>query len=400
MNAALSKSDVWLAGASSVVAAISLSLALGPTRRSLEQATTPVVAQIQESSGDVKLRLSSALGWSGASRGVEVHDGDSVFVPPGAAATLHFIDGTELSLDERSLVVVEKPRAGVRAVTLRQGSASGRTGSEGLTLQTPAGEARLAAQAEATVELAGGTLEVSVKKGVAEVKGGDGPAATVNSGERVAAAKSGTEKLVAWPVTLLTPEPQARLPFRTTPTPLTLTWKGEATNARVQIARDRLFAFTDEDFPVRDGSAELQRPARGVSWWRLVNAQGRAISESRRFSFVEDKAPVAMFPRLGEVILAPPGTSVSFAWTPLPGVTKYLVEISPSQGFEPVVASHPVSGTSARLPLTLNEGAYFWRVRADEGTAGMPSAALRFRVIHKGIPDAPELLNPEIEVTP
>ena len=232
MNATLSRSDVWLAGVSSVVAAVSLSLALAPSRRSLELPTTPVVALIHESSGDVKLRLSSALGWSGASRGVEVHDGDSVFVPPGGTAMLRFTDGTELALDERTLVVVEMPRAGERAVTLRQGSASGRTGSEGLTLQTPAGQAKLAAGAEATVEVAGETLEVSVKKGVAEVKGG-GQSATVRGGERVAAAKTGTQHLVAWPVTLLTPEPQARLPFRLNPPALTLTFKGETEHDRV-----------------------------------------------------------------------------------------------------------------------------------------------------------------------
>lgn len=399
MHATLSRSDVWLAGASSVVAAVTLSLALAPSRRSLELPTTPVVALIAESSGDVKLRLSSALGWGGASRGEDVHDGDSVFVPPGGTAMLRFTDGTELALDERTLVVVEMPHAGERAVTLRQGSASSRTGTEGLTLQTPAGEAKLGAQAEASVELSGEKLEVLVKKGVAEVKGG-GQSATVRGGERVAAAKSGTVQLVAWPVTLLTPEPQARMAFRSTPPALTLTWKGATENARVQIARDRLFAFTDVELPAEGGTVELLEPARGVSWWRLVNAQGRAISEARRFSFVEDRAPVAMFPRMGEVVLAPPGTSVSFAWTPLPGVTRYLVEISPSRGFEPVVATHAVTGTSAPLPLSLNEAEYFWRVRADDDGGGVPSAPLKFRVIHKGIPEAPELLNPEIEVTP
>jgi hypothetical protein len=108
-----------------------------------------------------------------------------------------------------------------------------------------------------------------------------------------------------------------------------------------------------------------------------------------------------MFPRLGEVLLAPPGTEVAFAWAPLAGITRYRLELSPSQGFEPVTVSEPVSGSAARLKISLNEGTWFWRVRADdEQGLGMPSAPLRFRVIHKGIPEAPELLNPEIEVTP
>ncbi len=400
MLAALRERDLWLAGASALIATVALALALAPARRAADIATTPVVASVKQSTGDVKLRLAMTLGWSGAARGVEVHDGDAVFVPPGAEATLSFNDGSELALDERSLVVIETPRSGVRSVTLRQGSLSGRAGAAGLTLQTPAGEARLEAQSEARVELTGKKLEVSVKKGTARVQGG-GETKTLETGQRVAAAETGTVALEAWPVTLLAPEAQARFPFRGMPAPLTLSWSGAVEGARVQVARDRLFAFVDAELPAKDGEVTLREPARGVSWWRMVDPQGRPLSEARRFSCAEDVAPVSMFPRNGEVLLAPPGTNVAFAWTPLPGISRYRVEISPSQGFEPVTVSRSVSGSSARLALSLNEAMWFWRVRADEEAGlGAPSAPLRFRVIHKGIPDAPELLNPEIEVTP
>ncbi|PZR09566.1 MAG: hypothetical protein DI536_21745 [Archangium gephyra] len=400
MNAALRERDLWLAGASALIAAVSLSLALAASRRSSDVATTPVVGSVKRSSGDVKLRLAMTLGWGGASRGVEVHDGDAVFVPPGAEATLSFNDGSELALDERSLVVIETPRAGVRSVTLRQGSLSGRAGTQGLTLQTPNGEARLAAQTEARVELTGKKLEVSVKKGSAQVQGG-GATRTLEKGQRVAAAETGTEDLAPWSVTLDSPEAQAVLPFRATPAPISLTWQGAVEGARIQVARDRLFAFVDVDRAVQTNEFTIKEPARGVSWWRVVDRSGRPVSEARRFTCVEDVAPVAMFPRNGEVLLAPPGTNVAFAWTPLPGISKYRLEISPSQGFEPVSASFQVNGASTRQPLFLNEATWFWRVRADEESgAGASSVPLRFRVIHKGIPDAPELLNPEIEVTP
>ena len=184
---ALGERDLWLAGASALIAAGALTLALGSGRIGEDVSTTPTVASVKQASGEVKVRLAFTLGWRGANRGVEVHDGDALFVPPGAEATLAFVDGTELSLDERSLVVIERPRSGVRSVTLRQGSVSGRVGSEGLTLSTPAGEARLEALSEARVELAGQQLEVSVVKGTAQVKGGAGGQKTIASGQRVAA---------------------------------------------------------------------------------------------------------------------------------------------------------------------------------------------------------------------
>lgn len=396
MTLAHGERDLWLAGVSALVAAIALTFAFG-IGKPREDVSTPTVAAVKQSSGEVKLRPALTLGWRGAPKGVEVHDGDAVFVPPGAEATIAFLDGTELALDERSLVVIERPRAGVRSVSLRQGSVSGRAGSEGLTLTTPAGDARLEAEAEARVELTGKTLEVSVKKGSAAVKGQQ-----LGRGQRVATSDTSTTALAPWPVQLAAPEAHARLPFRSEPAPVTLSWTGAtAPGARVQVARDRLFAFVEHELEVTGSSAVLTSPSRGVNWWRLVDERGQALSESRRFTCAEDVAPVAMFPRLGEVLLAPPGTEVAFAWAPLPGITRYRLELSPSQGFEPVALSEAASGSTARVRLQLNEGTWFWRVRAeDELGVGAPSSPLRFRVIHKGIPEAPELLNPEIEVTP
>ncbi len=401
MTKALGERDLWLAGVSSLVAAVTLTLAFG-IGRPVDDATTPTVASFRQSTGEVKLRPALTLGWRGAERGVEVHDGDSVFVPPGGEATLTFLDGTELALDERSLVVIERPRSGVRSVTLRQGSVSGRAGSEGLMLTTPAGEAHLEALTEARVELTGKQLEISVKKGSAKVSGKGGTAKTVAGGQRVAAAETGTTELAPWPAQLLLPEAQARLPFRGQTAPVTLSWAGSvADGAKVQVARDRLFAFLEHEIPAVGSSAVLKAPSKGVNWWRLVDADDRPISEARRFTCSEDVAPVAMFPRNGEVLLAPTGTEVAFVWAPLPGITRYRLEISPSQGFEPVTVAEEAAGSSVRLKLSLNEATWFWRVRAEDETGmGAPSAPLRFRIIHKGIPEAPELLNPEIEVTP
>jgi hypothetical protein len=171
--------------------------------------------------------------------------------------------------------------------------------------------------------------------------------------------------------------------------------------AKVQVARDRLFAFVEFELTAAGTETVVKKPSKGVNWWRLVDGDGRPLSEARRFTCSEDVAPVAMFPRNSEVLLAPPGTELSFVWAPLPGITRYRLEISPSQGFEPTTVSAVATGASVRIKPSLNESTWFWRVRADDETGlGAPSEPLRFRVIHKGIPEAPELLNPEIEVTP
>lgn len=402
MTVALAERDLWLAGASAVVAAVSLSLAFGLRPPSgTDLSTAPSVASVKQRVGSVKVRPLSTLGWRDVERGLEVHDGDALFVPPGAEATIVFLDGSELSIDERSLVVIEKPRAGPRSVTLRQGSVSGLAGAEGLTLKTPNGDALLDARSEARVELQGTSLQVSLKKGAAQVKGKSGTQ-QLTTGERVVAGQTEVKKLDAWPVRLDAPEAQAHLMFRGTPPEITFTWSGAVpAEAHLQLARDRLFAFVDVDAPARDGRFVAGACTRGVTWWRIVDANDEPLSEARRVSCVEDIAPVALTPRPGEVVLAPPGSSTGFAWTPLGGVTKYRLEFSAQEDFTEIAAVFHLTGTGARVPLMLDEAQWFWRVRADDDSESTaPSVPLRFRVIHKGIPDAPELLTPQIEVSP
>jgi hypothetical protein len=391
--------DVQVAALGALVGVLGLSLAFWtpPPPAADDQS----LALVSRAVGDVKRRPAALLGWQRLTRGRQVGDGDSVFVSPGAEAVLLFADGTELTLDERSLVVVERPHQGLRTLRLQQGALYGRAGAAGVSIQTPRGLAQLAGAAEARVAIGEKDVEIAVTKGTAQVAAKGSGSQTVGPGQRVAVDQR-VVVLAPWPITLLAPDAQWYRTFKGAPSPVELTWSGEPPRgARVQIARDRLFAFVEQDSGAAGGRLALEHPSPGVTWWRLVNAAGEALSEARRFVLVEQVAPVSISPREGEVVLAPPGTEVLFAWAPLSGVTRYRLELSSSLGFEPLERSVEVTGADARLALSLPEGTWFYRVRAaDTEAAGLPSAPTRFRLIHRGIPEAPELFNPEIEVTP
>ncbi len=394
------KGDLQLAVLGAVVAAVSLAFAfLPPTVPARAGATA--LGHVQSATGEVKRRPPTTLGWERLRAPMLVFDGDAVFVPPGAETSLRFDDGTELDLDERSLVVIEVATLGVRTLHLRQGSVSGRVGNVTLDIQTPSGTARLEKATEARVELEHGALAVAVTSGRAALNQG-GSSSSVGQGQRARVTEAGVTALPAWPVQLVAPSANTRQIFTGKPPSLELRWSvPSAPGARLQIARDRFFAFLDHDESAAEGRLTLERPVPGVTWWRVVDARGLPLSESRRFAFSEDLAPITMLPGQGEVVLAPEGGEVAFAWTPLVGATEYRFELSPSQGFEPITLTQEVTGAQVRLPLALAEGTWFWRVRvADEQHATTPSAHARFRLIHKAIPEAPELLKPEIEVEP
>lgn len=391
--------DFTVASLGALVAVVSLVFALMPPQVSVGDEQS--LALVRRSLGDAKRRPAALLGWQRLMRGMQVADGDSVFVPPGAEAVLQFEDGTELVIDERSLVVVERPHQGVRTLRLQQGALSGRVGSVSVAIETPRGVARLGQASEARVEIGAKAVEVAVQKGSAQVSAGTGAGASqqVGSGHRVAVADS-VVVLPSWPVKLLAPDASHYGTFKGVPSPLELSWVGDLPKgARVQIAKDRLFAFVEQDSSPTGSTVTFEHPTPGVTWWRIVSANGDPISESRRFVLVEDVAAVSITPREGEVVLAPPGTEVLFAWASLRGVSKYHLEFSSSPSFEPLTRTVEVLGAEARVALNLPEGTWFYRVRAaDAELPGAPSTPTRFRLIHRGIPDAPELLTPEIEV--
>lgn len=183
------------------------------------------LAHVSASSGEVKRRSGDALGWRPLATRMSVFDGDSVFVPPGGEATLRFDDGTELSVDERSLVVLERPRAGRYTLLLRQGALSGRVGQGGVEIQTPAGVANLDAASEARVEVGDARVEVAVTRGQAAVFGA-GAARTVSAGQRVGSGRGGLETLAPWPPTCGPGRRTCGVSFRGAPSAVTFTWAG------------------------------------------------------------------------------------------------------------------------------------------------------------------------------
>lgn len=356
----------------------------------------PVVGAISFSSADLRRRPASRLGWEEVSRGEAVHELDALFVPPGVEAKVTFKDGTVLELDERSLVVIDAPRAGRRNVSVRQGSVEGSAGAAGLSLNTPQGTAQISPQSQAIVEVTGSQVAMSMTRGEGKL----GDAALLN-GERGGLGAGGVKTQGRWEVTLLEPARNHRSFFRGQSPSLKFRFEAAPADARLQVARDRGFAFVLEEPSAAAQQFEFSGGA-GVFWWRVVNEAGEPISESRRLTVLEDTPPSLLSPRDGEVMLSDVKQPGLFSWVGVRGVSRYKVEISQTAAFTQLAFEREVEGALLRTPLTLTEGRWFWRVRTideERGESG-PSVARPFRLIHRALPEAPELLTPEIEVEP
>jgi FecR protein len=360
----------------------------------------PAIATVAEANRPLRLRAAEELGWRNIAAGAAVHERDAVFVPPGTEARLAFKDGTTLELDERSLVVIEAPPRGRKTVALRQGSFAGVAGQDGMVVSTPQGTAQVAPKGQLQVALGqGGKVELEVVRGEATIGG-----KTLAIGQRGELSAQGFAEAAPWPVKLGAPERGKRVFFRGGPPPVALDWAGELPEgAVVEIARDRGFAFVLQQKAASEQALTFAATEPGVYWWRVVDAAHAPLSEARRFSLQEDVPPAPITPRPGEVVLAPDGKGLKILWAEVRGVSRYRVELSASPDFSKVELERTVTGaTQLVLDQPLAEAGWYWRVRSadeDRGDSG-PSEAVGFRLIHKRILDAPELLAPEIEVTP
>ena len=362
-----------------------------------------VIAEVSFASSDIRRRQARSLSWDDISRGAPVHEQDSIFVPPGAGAQITFANGSRLDLDENSLVVLEAPASASPRVGLKKGGLSGATRGGGIEIDSAQGRTSLASNTEARVDLRESGPRVEVFAGQAKVVASNGQQ-TVGANQVGSVSTGGTfEAVVSLAVKLEVPARNHHLYYRGAPTPLDLTWTGEVPDgALLQVARDRGFGFVVHFVQVNSRDERFTPAGPGIYWWRIADESGNALSEARRFTVIEDVPPVALSPRPRELVWQVEAHPLSFAWSEVAGAGSYRLEVAADAQFQPVLAFATVDQTRATLEHRFEEGTYYWRVRVDdpehgEATFSRPSL---FRLIHKALPSAPELMNPEIEVEP
>ncbi|MBI3181262.1 MAG: FecR domain-containing protein [Myxococcales bacterium] len=397
--------DALLATAAVLVAAGSGALLARTGQPGGAEEAGPAIAEVSFTTSQVRRRLARTLVWEEIRTGAAVHDGDSIFVPPRASASISFVDGSSLEVDENSLVVLQRPGGGApNRVGLKKGSVTGATSQSGMAIESERGLASLQGDTQARVDLQVGQARVDVFSGAARVQGAGGAQTVREKQAAMAGADGRWSEPRALQVELVAPARNGRVYFRGSPPPLALGWvhRDVAEGATLQVARDRGFGFIVHSAPASSGTHLFTQVSPGIFWWRLVDEDGQPISEARRFTILEDLPPTPLSPAKEEIVWATPEHPVLFAWTKVEGSAGYRVEVSSSDDFEQTVLSELANQPQLLLEEPLPEGHYLWRVRVEDKLRGESSfsKALGFRLIHKALPAAPELLNPEIELEP
>lgn len=361
-------------GLAAVLAALLLDFRQAPLRQE-----GPRIAQLAQLDGGVRVRAAGTLVWEPAAPDQPLAAGDAVFVQPGGAATVSFRAGAVVELEERTLILVEPPDAEADGVEVVAGAVVAAAGSGRLAVRSGAEEAMV--DPGGAVAVAGGAVELL--QGRAKV--------------------AGEERGAVPRVTLVTPARSHRAYVTRFPEPVALRWDGEAArDCTLEVSRERSFASRVATGPGSAGFFEVPVDGPGAWYWRLVDRDGAAASEIRKFMAVHDRPPRPFSPAHGEIVLAANGVHVPFWWTAVAGASAYRVDVASDSAFRRIELSEPASGPGLWAALDLPEGVYFWRVRAarasDAARLSPPSATVAFRLIHRPVLEAPQLFDAAIEL--
>jgi len=298
--------------------------------------------------------------WDTVDQNSPVYDNDSIRTAEGSTAVLHLATGSEIDLDENTLVVIRvsgedatidfgggalyaKMDANSSALKIKSGKTSVNVASGSMSI-AGAGEKNLA------VNISTGSAKVAL----------DGKVLNVKSSQSVQVGDNGAV-LEPQEIVLTLPGPSTYIPTpKGSKASVLFKWKS-IEPSKIQIAYDRSFkkiilSENSED----QYSAMLEK---GDYYWRIATAKG-AFSETRKVSILEDSIVTTLSPKAGEnFFYRTQKPQILFRWSAASMASSYDLDVSKDQSFA-ALAAH----VSSRMPSialdSLDDGKYYWRVRA------------------------------------
>ncbi len=273
----------------------------------------PTVAVLSRIRHDVKDRAADAIAWAPAREGMSLGDRHAVQTFDGSAATITFGEGSELALQENSLVILKKAEAlsprnrRLASLIVVDGELRGslsvspdapvtvevEAATRSATIRSNAGpgapaefSVRVNEDASSTFTVFQGTAEVSSEQGTVAVA--PNHAVTVDS-----AGSPGPSRELPPPPALDSPDHGARLDFRTSRSRIRFAWGGGVAGDAylLTVARDTGFRDVVDTEVLPSPGFKLGNLRAGTYYWRVSTRreglEGPA-SPAREFRIVRD----------------------------------------------------------------------------------------------------------------
>lgn len=322
-------------------------------------------------------KFDSSVVWYSIQTNSPLANKDTIKTYPESDAMIHLNNGTEIRVDEDTMIYLDysgnKPSINFEGGNIQINSSNSKDKNNEINVKTK----------DKTITLSGGDakigsgngddVSITVDKGSATIEGG-GVNRKINENEIATISKSGisTRKL---PYSLIEPENQRKFIATSTPFSVNFKWAPTGSHTEPTFELSRVKDFKRVDTRLKNVTSANLSLAAGVYYWRVggKNESGQIeYSDSKKFILIKEVGLKLFSPASGaNVASSSSGARVTFSWTPSETVSDYVVDISNSPDFAPILRSVPV-GTNTISMGNFTEGTYYWRVTTKPAT-GIPS---------------------------
>ncbi len=390
------------AAGASIVAAFSLLLYLDITGKA-SAGGAEQVGVVTFKRQVAQRKYASQVVWENLASNIPVYNYDTIRTSDLSEAVIRLTDGTEIALNENSMILLAMTRDDMTVEFERGSMAATRAGTEaGRKLSITAGGTTVA-MAKGDLNLSQGKakeLSLSLASGAAVVKAGDNEK-TLGLDQRVVVGED--MKVFEQGVRLLAPGPREYLITAAGAATVAFSWERlkPGGGAVLEVSRDPSFALIAEGRKAAANTVALRLPP-GVYYWRVKAVQRKTgrieYSESRRLAVLRNETPRLISPTGGTTFpfsARPP--VVNFTWSHIAGESAHTLIIARDGEMKDRVKALQVSGNAIAVD-DLPAGVYYWRVDRSVAAGGkesvLVSAVGRFAVEKMESLPPPEPLYP------
>ncbi len=376
----LLNNDFFVLGISAVIITTFSVLLYADFTRKIEVSGAAQIGTITFKRQVAQRKYQAQVVWEDVRQSYPVYNNDSIRTSDESEAVIHLHDGTDISVDENSMIMLSMLDGGIN-INFAHGAISANR-------QSVSGDAAIIIKAnDATVSIDRGNiqlaqlenkeLDLTVSEGSASVKT-DFWEKKVNVNEKVVISSDKKEaRIVPFKIDLTSPDNNSFVVTDSASAPIKFEWvfsENSMDEVNLQIAYDRGFGKIKQIKRIRGLVETREKLDPGVYYWRLsaVNrASGKTeYSESRKLNIIYS-APVKPFsPTQGEsVAYFLSNSSVAFSWSENEMASGYILEVSDKSDFSNILQT--VDTPMQRIALeNIEPGVYFWRVKSKINAGG------------------------------
>jgi outer membrane protein assembly factor BamB len=358
--------------------------------------------------GTVSFKKKSALRkyskqaiWSTIEQNSPVYNNDSIKTEEGSEAVVHLSDGTDINMDENSLILFSQDRNKID-INFEQGSIfAQRSGASADTeLNIKSGNSIIALEsADAQISKSSSSdINMSVSSGSAKYITPGGEVAVGQNQMLMIANNSNNPQLIEQQIILNSPENNKIIISDINSFNVAFSHSEEENlNSSIEISTKRDFS---ENLKTYKNQKSLKL-FEGRYFWRIKSKTAGGdivLSETRRLLLIKDTPVYPANPANNSSVYFDSALPlINFRWSRNEIASSYILEISEDETFSSVIKSIQTAQTQIALD-DIPEGKYYWRIKTKINIASLSGYESKSRPALFKVSKRTEAVPPTLQV--